>query len=176
MQKKIHLKNRDRIYELALESKSTQYLLSIKESSASEITTVQADVTLQEDQIMLATSQGRFVCTVARDANGIWVGCQGHVEYFEIEHKRVHKGNEAKADNELRAPMTGRVVSVRAQPGQAVHSGEVLAILEAMKMEFRIEAPYAARVEKVNCREGDLVDLGQVLATLEAQFVEHHRK
>jgi len=172
MQKKIHLKNRDRIYELALESKGVHHRLSIKEPSAPEITTVQAEAIFQEDQIVLTTPQGRFVCEVARDADGVWVGCHGHVEHFEIERKGVHKENEAKADNELRAPMTGRVVSVRAQPGQAVHSGEVLAILEAMKMEFRIEAPYAAHIEKVTCCQGDLVDLGQVLVTLEAELAE----
>src|SRR5574337_259131 len=112
MQKKIHLKNRDRVYQLTLESKSAQYRLSIKEPLSSEITTVQTEAIFQEGQIVLTTPQGRFVCEVARDANGIWVSCQGHVEHFEIERKGVHKETGVKADNELRAPMTGRVVSV----------------------------------------------------------------
>ena len=172
MQKKIHLKNRDRVYELTLESKSTQHRLSIKEPSAPEITTVQADAILQEDQIVLTTPQGHFVCAVARDVNGIWVNCQGHIEYYEIEHKGVHRESEAKADHEMRAPMTGRVVSVRVQQGQSVQAGEVVAILEAMKMEFRIEAPYAAQIEKVTCCQGDLVELGQVLVTLAAPLTE----
>ncbi|MBI1743410.1 biotin attachment protein [Candidatus Acetothermia bacterium] len=175
MQKKIHLKNRDRIYELALESKGVHHRLSIKEPSMPE-TTIQADASLQADQAFLTTQQGRFVCAVAQDANGIWVGCQGHVEYFEIERKVVHKKTEAKADNELRAPMTGRVISVRVQPGQTVQAGDVVAILEAMKMEFRIEAPYAAQIEKVTCRQGDLVDLGQVLVTLGAPLVAQNKK
>jgi biotin carboxyl carrier protein len=62
--------------------------------------------------------------------------------------------------------MTGKVVRVAAVPGGKVAAGEVVVVLEAMKMEYRLVAPRDGTVESVRCREGDLVDLGATLVTL----------
>jgi biotin carboxyl carrier protein len=168
VQKKFHLKIRNRVYELTLEGKGTPYRLSIKESSRPTVAVIQAEALVQADRIVLTTSGRRFVCAVARDEAGVWVSCQGQAADFEIERQGPDE-IALQTENTLRAPMTGRLISVRAQPGQTVQEGDVIAILEAMKMEFRIEAPYATRIEEVHCREGDLVDLGQVLITLASQ-------
>jgi biotin carboxyl carrier protein len=71
----------------------------------------------------------------------------------------------ASAD-EIRSPMTGTVVSVAAKPGDAVQPGQVLVVVAAMKMEFRIEAPGPGRVEAVECSPGQKVELGAVLVRL----------
>ncbi len=168
MQKKFHLKNREHVHELILEHKSTQHQLLIKTDDGVE-TQLQADVFLEADQVILKTPDGEYVCSVARDEKGFWIGCQGFSEYFAVEHKKPKEESTLAADNELRAPMTGRVVAVRVQSGQAVQAGEVVAILEAMKMEFRIEAPFASQVIQVQCKQGDLVELGQTLIVLEAK-------
>ncbi len=126
---------------------------------------IQAEALAQADRIILTTSERRFVCAVARDETGVWVSCRGHTAYFEIERKGPDE-IAPQTENTLRAPMTGRLISVRAQLGQTVQEGDVIAILEAMKMEFRIEAPYATLIEEIHCHEGDWVDLGQVLITL----------
>jgi len=63
--------------------------------------------------------------------------------------------------------MTGRVVKIAVKPGDAVREGDLLAVLEAMKMEYRLEAEMDGLVHEVGAREGDLVDLGQVIVRLE---------
>ncbi|MFL5274186.1 MAG: biotin/lipoyl-containing protein [Anaeromyxobacteraceae bacterium] len=66
-----------------------------------------------------------------------------------------------------RSPMTGMVVRAAAQPGQAMQVGDLLLVLEAMKMETNITAPVAARIARVNVKAGDAVKTGQVLVEFE---------
>jgi 3-methylcrotonyl-CoA carboxylase alpha subunit len=61
--------------------------------------------------------------------------------------------------------MTGKVIQVSATPGRSVAENEVLVVLEAMKMEYRLAAPRAGVVAAVHCAVGDLVDLGRTLVT-----------
>ncbi len=63
----------------------------------------------------------------------------------------------------LLAPMNGRVVSLLVSPGQAVKKGEVLMIMEAMKMEHSVTAPADGTVDSFHYAEGDLVEGGASL-------------
>ena len=65
------------------------------------------------------------------------------------------------------APMPGTVVSIIAQEGQAVEAGQVLVVLEAMKMENEIKAPGAGTVRQIAVKAGDSVNGGDVLVVLE---------
>ena len=64
------------------------------------------------------------------------------------------------------APMAGNVFKVEVSPGDAVDEGEVMIILEAMKMEITVVAPKSATVVDVMVKEGDDVGLGDILVTL----------
>jgi len=66
-----------------------------------------------------------------------------------------------------RSPIAGTVVRVLAQPGQAIQVGDVLIVLEAMKMETNITAPVAAKVASIDAKPGDAVQSGQVLVSFE---------
>lgn len=110
--------------------------------------------------------RGRRVrLAVARSGPGVWVGWPGGARYFGPEGREAVGGARARG-HEVRAPMTGKVVRVAAVPGGKVAAGEVVVVLEAMKMEYRLVAPRDGTVESVRCREGDLVDLGATLVTL----------
>ena len=71
------------------------------------------------------------------------------------------------ADGLVVAPMTGRVTEVRVRAAQMVAADEILIVLEAMKMQYRLAAPHAGKVVAIECREGELVDLGATLIVLE---------
>lgn len=62
--------------------------------------------------------------------------------------------------------MTGKILGIKASAGQAVKKGDVLVVLEAMKMENDIVAPQDGTVASINCNVGDQVESGAILATL----------
>lgn len=64
------------------------------------------------------------------------------------------------------APMPGTILDVNVSVGTSVSSGEVICILEAMKMENEIVAPQAGTVSSVNVSKGDSVEAGQVIITM----------
>jgi len=65
------------------------------------------------------------------------------------------------------SPMPGTIVSTNVQPGQTVQKGDVLVVLEAMKMENEIMAPHDAKVAAVLVNKGDSVESGTPLVTLQ---------
>ena len=64
------------------------------------------------------------------------------------------------------APMPGTILAVNVKPGQAVKKGDVLIMLEALKMENEIMAPVDGTVGAVNVTKGQSVQSGDVLLTL----------
>jgi biotin carboxyl carrier protein len=101
---------------------------------------------------------------IVRSGEGAWIGWQGQVRYLGPERTATSK--PGTAEREIRAPMTGRVVKVSAAPGASVRANDILVILEAMKMEYRLIAPRDGIVESVGCKEGERVELGHVVVTL----------
>lgn len=67
----------------------------------------------------------------------------------------------------LRAPMPGQIISVHIEPGQTVAKGDLLMIVEAMKMEHRIEAPSSGVIVEVYYQKGDSVQQDEVLLELQ---------
>ena len=70
------------------------------------------------------------------------------------------------AGEQINAPMPGTVLRVNVTPGQAVKEGDVLLVLEAMKMENEITAPRAGTVNQVVATKGSTVETGAVLVVL----------
>ena len=70
-------------------------------------------------------------------------------------------------DKVCRSPIAGTVTRVLAQPGQTIQPGDVLLVLEAMKMETNITAPIAGKIASLPVKAGDAVQGGQVLVAFE---------
>lgn len=64
------------------------------------------------------------------------------------------------------APMPGNILDVKVAVGDSVSSGQVLCILEAMKMENEIVSPQDGTISSVNVSKGDSVEAGQVIITM----------
>ena len=72
----------------------------------------------------------------------------------------------AQGGVKVNVPMPGKILGIKANAGQAVKKGDVLLVLEAMKMENEIVAPQDGTVASINVAVGDQVEAGAVLATL----------
>ena len=70
-------------------------------------------------------------------------------------------------DRSVAAPLPGLILEVRAVPGQAVAAGDVLVVLEAMKMQNEVCAPRSGVVKEVRVARGATVNMGDVLLILE---------
>lgn len=68
---------------------------------------------------------------------------------------------------EVEAQITGNVWKIEKAVGDTVDEGEVILILESMKMEIPVEAPCAGRIVEIRVQEGDNVEENAVLAVLE---------
>ena len=64
------------------------------------------------------------------------------------------------------APMPGKILNIKSSVGASVKKGEVILILEAMKMENEVVAPEDGTVASINVAAGDSVEAGDTLATL----------
>ena len=68
--------------------------------------------------------------------------------------------------NAVKAPMPGTILDVKVQNGQSVKKGQVLVILEAMKMENEIQAPCDGKITSLNVRKGDSVETQALICTI----------
>ena len=85
----------------------------------------------------------------------VWVFYDG-VTYEVVEERSARARASAPAGS-LTAPMPATVVHVNVKVGDAVKRGDILIVLEAMKMELPVRAPADGRIAAVHCQPGQLV-------------------
>jgi geranyl-CoA carboxylase alpha subunit len=121
-------------------------------------------LTRKSRSIVHATIDGRPV--IARgvfDGDESWWQCDGyelHVRDLRLAGTRSASTTSAGA---LRAPMHGRITQSHSKVGATVDAGEVLMVMEAMKMEHQILAPFAGTLAALHARVGDQVAARQIL-------------
>lgn len=77
---------------------------------------------------------------------------------------RRHGALEVEGQQQVVAPMPGKIVRVLVQEGDQVEAGQGLMVVEAMKMQNEVRSPKTGVVEKLLAREGQAVNAGEVLA------------
>ena len=106
----------------------------------------------------------------AAASNGVvWASVRGTV--WELETTPREREIERSAGAEVAAPMPGLVIAAQAVADRHVRRGELLFVVEAMKMELRVEAPTDGKVTRVLASVGQQVERGQRLADFEADAV-----
>jgi 3-methylcrotonyl-CoA carboxylase alpha subunit len=75
-------------------------------------------------------------------------------------------GGDAVADRAVTSPLTGMIVEIKVAEGQAVAEGDVVAVMESMKLEISIRAAAAGIASNISVSNGDMVDRGQVIAEI----------
>lgn len=101
----------------------------------------------------------------AMDGTVCWIGLRG--ETYALESAPRERSVDAAAGSEVVAPMPGVVLTVHAAADGTVRRGDLICVIEAMKMELQITAPADGVVKRVLCAPGDQVRRGQRLAEFE---------
>jgi biotin carboxyl carrier protein len=104
----------------------------------------------------------------AREGDRVFVWCAGRTHAFRRATERggARGARSAAPSAGLFSPMPGRVRKILVARGDAVVRGQVLLVLEAMKMEHAIRSPRDGRVARLLFREGDLVEAGVPVAEI----------
>ncbi|MED5389263.1 MAG: acetyl/propionyl/methylcrotonyl-CoA carboxylase subunit alpha [Pseudomonadota bacterium] len=95
-----------------------------------------------------------------------WLQCQGHSLCFEDATHSAAGSSDQAGSGQIRAPMDGAVLEVLANPGDTVKRGQVLVIMEAMKMEHSLKADCDGTVESVDLSPGTQVKRQQLLVSI----------
>jgi geranyl-CoA carboxylase alpha subunit len=107
--------------------------------------------------------------TVARGAaNDWWVHSLSGTHWLEWISPLPEGRPAVETAGSLRSPMHGQVIKIAVESGQQVMAGDILLVIEAMKMEHRIKAPYDGTVTAVYYQIGQIVEAGVKLLELQS--------
>lgn len=100
------------------------------------------------------------------EGGDIWTAIDGVVHVIAAPDAGPRRRGRAAAAHGLEAPMPATVTRIVASVGQRVAAGDVLVLLEAMKMELAIRAPHDGTVARIACEAGAIVQPGVPLVEL----------
>ena len=107
--------------------------------------------------------QARHLDVRADDSRVLLHDAHGTRWRFERVAAFAWEASDAVGANQIIAPMPGRIVLVKAKPGDKVEAGQELLVMEAMKMELSLKAPRAGTIDSLSAIAGDFVEADAVL-------------
>ncbi|MEM9106654.1 MAG: acetyl-CoA carboxylase biotin carboxylase subunit [Pseudomonadota bacterium] len=127
--------------------------------------TVTVDMVRQDGPVAEARIDGRTVEAVARVVKGgIYLAVAAGRFFF---HRFVPgERDDVSAGGRVLAPMPGLVIQVDAKEGQSVERGDVLMILEAMKMQHQIVAPVSGTISTIAVAKGNQIGSGDLMVDI----------
>ena len=152
------------------EEVKTGYLVQRDGSFAYEVAGTRGVARLHRvdgETVDIEVDGSRRVVAVTGRGSQFWVqGPSGEVQLTELP--RFPDTEQEEVAGGYAAPMPGKVISIHVEPGDTVSRGELMLVMEAMKMEHRITCVEEhARVTEVRVAKGEQVDAGQMLVVVE---------
>jgi biotin carboxyl carrier protein len=128
-------------------------------------------VPVEPNVFWVTTSNGSAVVYAAENGGKCYVFVGGRQYFIEKPAKETRRrsgaGGSLKSGEVVAAPMPGVIVKVPVGEGDVVEAGQVVVVVESMKMENGVQAAGAARVKKIHVKAGDSVGFGAPLVELE---------
>jgi biotin carboxyl carrier protein len=116
----------------------------------------------QEFEVEVEVENGKWLATVEGRTFEIEIPDSG-----PVVKKRRTAGGKKKKSGTVSANIPGKIVTIEVSKGQEVTEGQVILILEAMKMQNEIQAPVSGKVVSVNCEEGQSIEANVPLVVIE---------
>jgi 3-methylcrotonyl-CoA carboxylase alpha subunit len=123
---------------------------------------------LGEGWYVVSDGSRQWRVAVARDGAGHWVFVDGLVaQVGAATGANARRRTKGATESGITAPMPATVIAIHVAPGQAVHAGDTLIVLEAMKMELPLRSPKDGVIRSLHCAKGELVQPGLNLLEFE---------
>ena len=152
----INYEHENHVYNVSVERRKNQYFITYDNTEYK----VEADE-IKPGYLKIKLGDRVIKCVITKGDKDKFVFVEGDVfKVKNIELTGLKKTNK-KNEGNLNSPISGKVVSVKIKDRDKVKKGDVLMIIEAMKMEYLIRAPYNGKVKKVNFKEKDQIEIGQ---------------
>jgi biotin carboxyl carrier protein len=116
----------------------------------------------QEFEVDVEVENGKWLASVEGRTFTIEIPDSG-----PVVKKRRAGGGKKKKSGTVSANIPGKIVTIEVAEGQEVTEGQVILILEAMKMQNEIQAPVNGKVVSVNCEEGQSIEANVPLVVIE---------
>jgi glutaconyl-CoA/methylmalonyl-CoA decarboxylase subunit gamma len=113
-----------------------------------------------------ALNEGANVTTSSRQMK-VLVEPVREMATVAVEAEVTHSGKGSDSKGSVTAPMPGKIISVKVKAGDSVAQNQIVAVLEAMKMENEIQSEVAGTVQSVSVKAGETVEGGQVLLVIQ---------
>ncbi len=122
----------------------------------------------QQDNLHTAVIDDRHEAVrLLQRGQDIFISSRGRTHTLSAIPYLAYVSASAQTSAELRAPMTGSVLKVNVAAGDAVKAGDVVMIMESMKMELRIASEIDGVVASLRCKAGETVDRNSIVAVVE---------
>jgi biotin carboxyl carrier protein len=152
----INYEHNNHVYNVSIECREKHYFVTYNNTEykveAEEIKPGQLKITMGDRIIKSVITEGE---------KQKYVFVDGHVFKVKPVELTGKKKSKKIENGNLSSPISGKIVNVKVKNGDKVKKGDVLMVIEAMKMEYLIRAPFDGKVEKVNFKEKDQIEIGQ---------------
>jgi 3-methylcrotonyl-CoA carboxylase alpha subunit len=142
----------NQFYKITVEKMRDSYEISYEHTTytiyASEIKPGHLKIEMGDNIIKAVISEGK---------ESKYVFLNGQV--YAIRHA-LPKTKKIERKDELVSPISGTVVKVPVKEGDKVQKGDIIMVIEAMKMEYLIKAPFTGAINKIYFKIGDQIDMG----------------
>jgi len=157
----INYEHGDHVYNISVERRDEQFFITYDN--------VEYTVTAEEikpGQLKITLGDRMIKCIISEGTDNKFVFLNGDiykVKRIELTGKKTTR----KKEGDLNSPISGTVVDIKVKPQNAVKKGDVIMVIEAMKMEYLIRAPYDGVVTTVHFKQNDQIEIGQETAVIE---------
>lgn len=152
----INYEHENHVYNVTVERRKNHYYIMYDNTEY----TVEADE-IKPGQLRIKLGDRVIKCVITEGEKDKFVFVDGDVFKVKPVELTGVKKTKKKMEGDLSSPISGKVVSIKVKEGTSVKKGDVLMVIEAMKMEYLIRAPYDGRVKKINFNEKDQIEIGQ---------------
>lgn len=163
---------RDSENDVAFEIQREDGLVQVRREGAEEWRTVELEKVGDSGLYLLMVDSQPTELYLERRRGGAHVTIGRHLWNYDVERWRPNSGQRkgsavASGQKRITAPMTGSIIEVRCKAGDRVEAGQVLLVIESMKMNNELRSPADGTVEVVPVAQGQRVSAGDLLVAIQ---------